>query len=131
MMDKSNRTASHSRISDFIAYICISLAVVATIVVSALKGVSESQFMKWYSMALLTIAVFGQFIYVSKYFWKKKPFWILYGASFIAHMIFCTWWFYLGREISGIRWLLLALVEILILVNLRNRIFGPKPTRPK
>jgi hypothetical protein len=125
-----DRTARRVHVRDFVAYIFISFAVVAAIVVAALEGVSESRFMKWYCMVLFTAAVFGQFLLKSKDLWKKKPFWIVYAAGFTIHLLLCAWLFHLGGLISGIQWLLLALGEIFILVILRNLMFGPKPTRP-
>jgi len=117
-------TISGHRIRDLVVYIFISLFALSFVIVAALEGVPEARIMKWVWLILCTVAVFGQFAYVSKHFWKKKEFWVMYSASFIVHMLLCTWLFHLGTEISGVKWLLLALVEVVILVNLRNRILG-------
>jgi hypothetical protein len=119
------------RIRDLVLYIFISLFALSFVIVAALKGVPEARIMKWVWLILCTAAVYVQFVYVSKRFWKKKDFWILYGSSLFVHMVLCPWWFHIGMEISGIQWLILTLVEMLILVNLRNRILDPKPACPK
>jgi len=124
-----SRTARRGRVRDFVAYIFISLAAIMAVVLAALRGVPAPRIMNWVWMVLSTAAVFGQFILVSKHFWKRTPFWILSGASFTTHLLFCAWLFHLEGEVSGIQWLLLAIVEIIILVILRNLMFGSKPTR--
>jgi hypothetical protein len=101
------------------------------VIVAALRGVPASQIMYWVWMVLCTSAVFGQFLLKSNALWKKKSFWIVCTAGFAIHLLVCTLLFHLERPISGIQWLLLAVVEIIILVILRNLMFGPKPIGPK
>ncbi len=131
MIKEYSRAAGHRRVSDFISYTLISFAAITPVVVAALRGVPESQIMYWVWMVLVTAAVFGQFIFVNKHFWKRKPFWTLCAAGLSIHLLVCTLLFHSGRPISGIQWLMLAAVEIFILVIFRNLMFGPKSIRSK
>ena len=127
----SNPTISRREVRDFVAYVLISLAFVIVIVVAALEGIPETRIMNWSGLVLTSAGVFGQFVLVSRHFWKKRTFWILLAASFTTHLLFCVWLFYLEGEVSGRQWLLISLVEVVILAGLRTLMFGPKPPSPK
>jgi hypothetical protein len=131
MMKKDSHVGSHRRIRDFISYTLISLAAITLVIVAALKGVPEPQIMYWVWTVLVTAGVFGQFIFVNKHFWKRKPFWTLCAAGLAVHLLVCILLLHLGRPISGIQWLLLAAIEIFILVISRNLMLGPKSIRSK
>jgi hypothetical protein len=126
MIKKNSRVGGHRRVRDFISYTLISFVAIAPVIVAALRGVPESQIMYWVWMVLVTAAVFGQFIFVNKHFWKRKPFWTLCAASLAIHLLVCILLLHFDRPVSGIQWLLLAAIEILILVIFRNLMFGPK-----
>ncbi len=125
MIKKSSGVKGHHRVRDFISYIFISFAAVMAVIVAALRGVPQSQIMYWVWMVLFTAAVFWQFVLKSKNLWKKKSFWIVCTLGFAIHLLVCTLLFHSGRQISGMQWVLLALVEVFILVIVRNRMFGP------
>jgi hypothetical protein len=131
MMKKDSHVGSHRRIRDFISYTLISLAAITLVIVAALRGVPEPQIMYWVWTVLVTAGVFGQFIFVNKHFWKRKPFWTLCAAGLAVHLLVCILLLHLGRPISGIQWLLLAAIEIFILVISRNLMLGPKSIRSK
>jgi hypothetical protein len=128
MYSSTNR---RRRFLDLIIYLMVSVAVGGSVVVAAIEGVPKARIMNWYGFALFTACVFGQFVRVSRQFWRKGAFWIVCAASLASHLLCCVWLIHLEGEISGKQWLLLALVEVFILVNLRSFLFGPKPSSPK
>jgi predicted membrane channel-forming protein YqfA (hemolysin III family) len=88
----------HKRLVDFLAYVAISLIVVASIVIAALEGASWTVIAKTFLFMWVTAPVFTYFISENRTLWRQGSFWWLTTVLFLLH---CGVWLYILRKTNG------------------------------
>jgi hypothetical protein len=77
----------HPRLTDFLAYISISLVVVAVLVVAALEGASWLTISRWICLAVPTLILTCTFLNESRRCWDRSAFWWLTISLLSAHVL--------------------------------------------
>ena len=112
------------RLRDFGIYFFVSMIGVGILITAAMEGVPEQKFMPWFGFSLFTLFLFGQFILKSRRVWERRSFWLVTGLFLVAHAITFAKLLYAGRQISGVEWILLVVVEMAVLIIFRRSVYS-------
>ncbi len=124
-MSKTRKESRHlrTRIREFALYTAIGLVVLAIVFAVATMKVNEDVFRKWLAVAIFTPFLFGYFIADSRSFWKKSQFWMMCGGCFAVHLLGFAVLFQYVAVFKPIWVGLISLIEMAILVFLKERLW--------
>lgn len=109
------------RLRDFSIYVAIGFLVAAIAWIIASTHLSLEVIPKWGGLAANTALVYGYFLADSRSFFRQRAFWAVTSVAFTVHLII------FGVVLTHVAqwkllWFMLMLLEIPVLVSLRNRL---------
>ena len=117
------------RVRDFGIYFALSTVCCVIVIFVATRDIAEDQIMRLVGFILFTVLTFGFFVEKSKYVWRSCLFWGLTGTVVSAHSLVFARLLFLGKPIPLSRFVLVSIVEVALLLVIRNVVLGYDPSR--
>ena len=111
------------RLRDFSAYIAIGFLVAAIAWIVASTHLSLEVITRWGGLAANTAVVYGYFLANSRSFFRQRAFWAITGTALAVHLVIFA---IVLTHVAQWRllWFMVMLLEIPVLLALRNRLSG-------
>lgn len=111
---------SLARVRDYLIYIGVTAAVLASVFVAVEVGIPKDLFLRWIAFGIFTLLLFGHFIINSRSYWDHRAFWIGVIVAAIVHSIFFTFILRSGFQMGIWAWIVCVVFETALLISFRT-----------